>query len=99
MSLPKMEDMPEEGIELFNNFPNPATTSTTISYSIKKPGQVSLKLFDITGVEVACIVNCYQKAGTYSVSFDTSKLANGFYVYVLELDHIFVESKKLIVAH
>lgn len=97
--LPNMEDMPEDGIELFNNFPNPASISTTISYSIKERGQVSLKFIDITGVEIASIVNRFQKAGTYSVSFDTSKLANGFYVYVLEVEHIFIKSMKMIVAH
>lgn len=98
-SLPDLENKQIERLDLYNNYPNPATTSTTISYTINKAGRVSLKFFDLMGIEVGRKVNRFQKAGTYSVRFDATNVANGVYIYCLELDHAHVKSKKMIVAH
>ena len=64
---------------LSQNYPNPFNPSTTIKYSIPvetrrgvSPQNVSLKIFDIHGREVATLVNKNQKAGNYEIHFDTS---------------------------
>ncbi len=46
--------------------------------------QVSLKVYDILGNEVATLVNEKQTPGVYSVNFDASKLSSGVYFYQLE---------------
>lgn len=68
---------------LSQNYPNPFNPSTKINYDIPFEGKVSLKLFDITGKEVASLVNEVQTAGYYSVTFNGSGLSSGIYFYRL----------------
>jgi hypothetical protein len=84
---------------LFQNYPNPFNPSTRIQYSIEKPAQVSLKVYNVLGNEVATLVNSRQEAGSYTVTFNTNKatysLSSGVYFYRLEAGS-FVSTKKLI---
>jgi photosystem II stability/assembly factor-like uncharacterized protein len=66
---------------LFQNYPNPFNPSTTISYNIPEDGEVTLKVYDLLGNEVATLVNDYKAAGRYTVSFDASALSSGTYFY------------------
>jgi hypothetical protein len=68
---------------LANNFPNPFNPSTQIKFGIKKSGQVSLKIFNVLGVEVAELVNEIRQPGNYSVSFNSGSLSSGIYFYKL----------------
>lgn len=66
---------------LFQNYPNPFNPVTNIKFDIPKAGNVSLKVFDITGKEVAELVNENMQAGSYNYDFDASGLASGVYFY------------------
>jgi hypothetical protein len=79
---------------LSQNYPNPFNPTTNIKYSITKESQVSLKVFDVLGREVESLVNMNQKAGSYEVNFNASKLASGVYIYRLEAGD-FVQSMKM----
>lgn len=83
------------GYKLAQNYPNPFNPSTQISYSIPNSEQVSLKIYDVLGNEVAILEDGVQSAGTYTVSFDASKLSSGIYFYTLKAGN-FVETKKMI---
>lgn len=80
---------------LKQNYPNPFNPSTTINYSIKKNGLVTLKVYSILGKEVATLVNENQEAGNYSIKFNASKLPSGIYFYSLKSGG-FSSTKKLI---
>ena len=84
---------------LLQNYPNPFNPSTKIQYSIEKAAQVSLKVYNLLGLEVATLVNLRQEPGNYSVLFNTNNLARSFssgvYFYRLEAG-TFVSTKKLI---
>jgi hypothetical protein len=80
---------------LEQNYPNPFNPVTTISYSIKANGLVSLKIFDILGNEVATLVNQDQIAGSYSLEFDASTYASGIYFYSLTSGE-YISTKKMI---
>ena len=72
---------------LHANFPNPFAASTTLSYTLRQPADVSLKIYDLLGREVAVpIQRQRQTSGQHEVPFDGSLLARGTYVYVLEVD-------------
>ncbi len=80
---------------LHGNYPNPFNPSTTISFSIEQTGPVSLRVFDITGREVAALVNGLVELGEHSVNFDAGDLSSGTYFYSLEADGR-VDSRKML---
>ncbi len=83
-----------ETFSLDQNYPNPFNPSTRISYSVQKAGLVTLKIYDVLGREVATLVNGFQQANSYSVSFNASGLASGIYFYKLQAGN-FVQTRKM----
>lgn len=81
--------------ELFQNYPNPFNPVTKIRYSLKEQTQVSLKIYDILGREVAVLVNGIKSAGKYENEFDAANLTSGIYFYKLTTGK-FVKIKKML---
>ena len=79
---------------LGQNYPNPFNPTTNIEYSVTATSNVSLKVYDMLGKEVATLVNKQQDAGTYIVNWNASGLASGIYFYRLSAGS-FVSTKKL----
>jgi predicted acyl esterase len=73
--------------ELSQNFPNPFNPSTIIEYSIPQEGFVTLRVYDITGKEVAVLVNSHLPVRYYTVNFnaDSYNLSSGIYIYKLSM--------------
>jgi hypothetical protein len=69
---------------LGQNYPNPFNPTTTIGYSIPRSGNVSLKVFDVLGREVASLVDGFMPSGDHTVTLDGARLASGVYFYRLE---------------
>jgi hypothetical protein len=102
-------DVPAEFI-LYQNYPNPFNPGTVIGYQLPVSGNVSLKVYDVLGNEVATLVDDYKPAGSYKVTFDvgTSRdlsLSSGIYFYQLRVSALqdkdgrsgsFVQIKKMI---
>jgi hypothetical protein len=95
----KNEIAPSE-FTLSQNYPNPFNPGTQIEYGIAKPGLVSLRIYNAYGVEVATLVNSYQEAGSYVVSFNSNetmpRLTSGVYLYRLDVGGSISLSRKLI---
>ena len=83
--------------ELHQNYPNPFNPFTSINYSIAENSFVSLNIYDVLGNKVADLVKEMKGAGSYTVSFDGSKLSSGIYLYVLRANNYSI-SKKMILA-
>src|SRR5690606_25711150 len=79
------EEIPN-GYFLAQNYPNPFNPSTKINYGVKEGGFVSLKVYNILGVEVATLVNGYKPAGNYEAYFNLPKLSSGVYIYSLQVN-------------
>ena len=80
---------------LEQNYPNPFNPNTVISWQSAVSSYVTLKVFNVLGVEVAVLVNEKKEPGTYSVDFSGSNLASGTYFYRLQAG-AFVQTKKFI---
>ena len=70
--------------DLAQNYPNPFNPSTSINFDLPDDGHVTLKVFNVSGKEVATIVNDNRTAGYYTVKFNASGLSSGIYYYRLE---------------
>ncbi|MBI5726663.1 MAG: T9SS type A sorting domain-containing protein [Ignavibacteriales bacterium] len=92
------ESQPElpEAFALFQNYPNPFNPSTVIGYVLSEESNVSLKIYDVLGKEIATLVDAKQNAGKYSISFDGAKLNTGMYFYQLKTGHNSVTKSMLL---
>jgi len=79
---------------LSQNYPNPFNPATTISYSLPKAGNVTLKVYDILGREVAVLVDENKSAGNYHAIWNASGVTSGIYFYRIT-SGTFTETKKL----
>ncbi len=83
--------------ELYQNYPNPFNPSTTIKFAIAKPGNFTLKVYDITGRLVQTVMdNLSLNPGTVKYTFDGSNLASGVYFYSLYVDGNLVNTRKMV---
>jgi len=69
--------------KLSQNYPNPFNPTTTIPFDITTNDVVKLTVFDITGRQVATLINKELPVGHYSPTFDGSGFASGPYFYEL----------------
>jgi len=84
-----------DGFKLKQNYPNPFNPTTTIQLQIPVNDFIELKVYDISGKEVAELVKQKLKAGVYDVTFDASGLSSGVYFYTLRSSE-FVQTKKML---
>ena len=77
------------------NSPNPFNPTTQISYTLPEAEQVTIKVFNMLGKEVAILVNEVKSKGKHNVTFDASNLSSGIYIYAIQTPH-YSESGKMI---
>jgi hypothetical protein len=81
---------------LAQNYPNPFNPTTTIEFSLPKASQVTLKIFNALGKEVATLLQEKRAAGKHNVAWNAASLPSGVYMYRLEGEG-FVETKRLVI--
>jgi uncharacterized Ntn-hydrolase superfamily protein len=84
-------------ITLYQNYPNPFNPSTTIKFSLIKNSSITLKVYDLTGKEIATILNTNLNAGTYNVKWEPNGLSSGVYYYKLSADG-FTDTKRMVIV-
>ncbi len=70
--------------QLSQNYPNPFTHSTSFTYHVEKGGFISIRLYAITGEEIATLVNETKSPGTYRVDWVAGNAASGIYICRME---------------
>ncbi|MEE4310769.1 MAG: T9SS type A sorting domain-containing protein [candidate division KSB1 bacterium] len=80
---------------LFQNYPNPFNPMTSIRYDIPKQANVTLKVYDMNGREVAELVNAKHDIGTHEIVWHADGIASGVYIYKISAGD-FVSVRKLI---
>jgi hypothetical protein len=64
---------------LYQNYPNPFSSSTTVRYQLSAISTIKLSVYDILGREALTLVQGTRGPGYYSETMDCSKLASGIY--------------------
>ncbi len=84
-------------IVLNQNYPNPFTHFTKISWKLELDNRVVLKVYDFTGREIRTLIDEFMSAGDYQVTFDAAHLTAGIYFYQLRIGEA-VETKKMVLV-
>jgi len=76
--------------QLEQNYPNPFNPTTTIGYSLARPAEVRLTIFDVNGKEVKQLVHETKPAGYYLAERDTTDkqgmaVSSGIYFYRIQI--------------
>ena len=81
--------------DLSQNYPNPFNPTTNIKFSLASRADVSLRIFNILGQQVATLLSNQDiSAGVHTVEFNASELTSGMYIYVIEAGN-FMSAKKM----
>ena len=77
------------GFELHQNYPNPFNPNTTINFELPGAGWVTLVVYDVTGREVATLINDQRLGGKHSMHWlamnqDGKPLGTGIYLYEMK---------------
>ena len=78
-----------QSLALEQNLPNPFNSSTAIRFSLPRPERVRLRIYNLEGQEIRRLVDGFQAAGVYQVSWDGRigqgrQAGSGLYFYRLE---------------
>ncbi|MDQ7065411.1 MAG: alpha/beta hydrolase fold domain-containing protein [candidate division KSB1 bacterium] len=89
-------------LRLHQNYPNPIRLSagsriTQIAYELSSPGDVTLKLYNVLGQEIATLAQGWHEAGRFRYNLDIRRLPPGLYIYQLRSGNQ-VLSRKFIIS-
>jgi Secretion system C-terminal sorting domain len=80
---------------LFQNYPNPFNPSTTINFSLSASSDVSLRIIDLLGRDVAMLCEERLESGEHSYIWNASRYSDGVYLCRINAGS-YTESRKLI---
>lgn len=91
------------GFRLEQNYPNPFNPVKVISYQLKVKSEVTIKIYDILGKEVAALLNNEElEAGEHTMQSDASGLESGIYFVRLTVAQNsisrYMETKKIVLV-
>jgi hypothetical protein len=81
--------------QLQQNYPNPFNPATEIRFDLPETAQVQLSIFDVTGREVARLVEETMEAGSHQVSWSAGNLSSGVYVMYFRAGN-FIQSRSMV---
>jgi len=85
-----------QSIWMGQNNPNPASSNTTVNYTVNKAGLVNLKLHNILNQDAHVLVNEWHASGDYQVEINCQDLAKGIYLYSLQQGKNQISKKMLV---
>ncbi len=93
---PDIPDQRPDVYRLGNPYPNPFNPATRVNYWLEHPAEITIKVHNILGQEVASLVRGIQPAGQSTITIDGSSWASGVYLLTLRSAGE-VRTKKLLV--
>lgn len=92
-------EIPKE-FRLGQNYPNPFNPVTKIRFEVPSTGRnnfVTIKVYDISGKEIAILANDNFNAGVYEAEWDAKGYSSGVYLYRMSVNN-FSDVKKMIMV-
>ena len=83
-----------DSFELFQNYPNPFNPSTTINFALPEQSDVTIRIYDVMGRQIATLLNENRPAGYHNIVWDAGSVASGTYFYRIQAGS-FLSVKKL----
>jgi len=84
-----------EDHNLEQNYPNPVSNSSVISYTLARSEQVSIEIFNSMGQKVQTLVNAVMSEGKQKVNFVKGNLSVGIYFYTITTASGFCDTKNM----
>jgi hypothetical protein len=78
-------------------WPNPGNAVFQIRFELARAGEVTLRLYDVTGRESASLVQGHRNAGQHVLAWDARDAASGIYFVQLETGEAHVMTKLLLI--
>ena len=93
MSIDEIEDY----VSVSQNYPNPFSAVTNIQFTLERPDQVSIKVFDVRGTLITVLADDNYTQGVHTIQWDASALPAGYYFYTLQTNTGVITKKALII--
>ena len=98
----EQEFLQADDYKLYQNYPNPFNGRTIINYQLIKPGQTSLKIFDLRGKVIRTLVDEYQPIGNYKMNWNgrdsnNKTVSTGVYLFELVVDNKKIVKKLMLI--
>ena len=78
-----IDDPSNNSLTLYQNFPNPFNTHTSIMYSLPQSSNIKINIYNLKGQLVKTLVNGDKPAGSHTVEWNTKEMSSGIYFYKL----------------
>jgi hypothetical protein len=96
VSVEKDDSMNPVSYSLSQNYPNPFNPTTTINFSLAKPGFTTLKVYNLTGRYVETLVSKEMPDGQHIINFNAANYSSGVYFYQLDSGDYHVVKKMML---
>lgn len=99
--IPESHNEILEGFKLLSNFPNPFNPETNIEFSIQKPANIKISVFNIKGQHIKTLINKNFQSGLHRITWNGTNSSNcrvvsGIYFYQMTTEDGFSQTKKMI---
>jgi hypothetical protein len=81
---------------LGQNYPNPFNPSTTFSFAVPYKSHMRITITNPLGQQIVTVVDKEFPAGSYTQAWNASNLPSGIYFYRMQVDGIYIDTKKFI---
>lgn len=87
----------ENNISLFQNYPNPFSHSTQITFKTDKNCKITIDLFDLHGNKITTLFDSFTEEGYHSFDWEADNLLSGVYIIRLQSEFTILQKRILIV--
>lgn len=97
-SLTPIDDItPQQGLALFQNYPNPVRSFTTIKFFVPEAQYVNVVVYNQLGQRIETLVDHYKLSGHHEATFDGSSLPGGKYIYKMTTKELSIAKQFLLI--